>query len=114
MSTPVENLTVPPIENLTDRRGEGLELPTLVAIKAHLGWLAGRAVHPHIGDHIKPLLALLIKIPVMQEGAAIDEIPADVANRTLDFPFGLRTIGTTSPRREAPVPRRSAETRDCE
>ena len=84
-------------------RRERLQLHALVAIKAHLRRLAGRAVHAHIRDAIEPVLALLVEIGVMQERAAVDEIAAHVADRALDFALGLRAIRPTRARREAPV-----------
>lgn len=80
-----------------------LQQPPLVAIEAHLWRLAGRAVHAHIGDAIQPLLALLIEVGIMQKGAAVDEVAAHVANRAFHLALGLRAIGTTGARPEAPV-----------
>jgi hypothetical protein len=60
-------------------------------------------VHTHIRDLIEPVLALVIEIGIMQEGPTVDEIPAHVADGTLNLALGLRAIRSTGPRREAPV-----------
>jgi hypothetical protein len=75
----------------------------LVTVEAHLRRLAGRAMHTHIRHALQPVLTLLIEVGVVQEGAAVDEIAADVAHRALDLALRLGAIGTARARREAPM-----------
>jgi hypothetical protein len=49
-----------------------------------------RAVQAHIRHALEPTLTLLIQIGIVQKGAAVDEIAAEVADGTLDFALGLR------------------------
>ena len=86
-------------------RRERVQEQALVAIESVARPLARRRVHPHIGDVVEPLPALLIEIGVIEKRPAVDEIVAQVADRTLDFALGLRAVGATRARREAPVMR---------
>ena len=82
-----------------------MQQQALVAIESVARPLARRPVHPHIGDVVEPLASLLIEIRVIGKRPTVDEIVAQVAHRTLDFALGLRAIGSTRARREAPVMR---------
>jgi hypothetical protein len=63
---------------------------TLVAIESVARPLARRRMHPDIGDIVEPLPALLIEIRIIGKCPAIDEIVAEVADRTLDFAVLVR------------------------
>jgi hypothetical protein len=92
-------------------RRQRLQQEALVAIEAHTRRLAGGAVHAHIRDALQPVLALLIEIGIMEEGAPVDEIASEVAHRALDFAFRLGAVRTTGARREAPVTREAEKLR---
>ena len=62
-------------------------------------------MHPHIGDVVEPVPSLLIEIGVIDKRPSVDEIVPQVADGTLDFALGLRAVGPTRARREAPVVR---------
>jgi hypothetical protein len=62
-------------------------------------------VHPHIGDLVEPVAALLIEIGIIGKRPAVDEIVAEIAHGTLDFALGLRAVRPTRTRRDAPVMR---------
>ena len=64
-------------------------------------------MHPHVGDVVEPLPSLLIEIGVVDERPSVDEIVPQIADRTLDFALGLRAVGATRARREAPVMRKA-------
>ena len=68
-------------------------------------------MHPHIGDTLEPVPALLVEIGVIEEVAAVDEIVPHVADRTLDLALGLRAVRATGARGEAPVAREAQELR---
>ena len=46
----------------------------------------------HVRHALEPELTMLLEIGVLETGADIDEIAAEVADGTLDFPFRLRAI----------------------
>jgi hypothetical protein len=92
---------------------ERVQDTALVAIEADARSLVDRTVHAHVGNPLQPRLPLVVEVGIIQEGAAIDEVAAQVADRTLDFAFGLGAIGPTRAGREAPVLPQSGETRDC-
>ena len=68
-------------------------------------------MHAHIRHPLEPELSLVIKIRIVQERAAVDEIAPEIADRALDFAFRLRAIGTTGAWREAPVMREAKKLR---
>ena len=87
------------------RGASGVQEQTLVAIESIARPLARRGVHPHIGDVVEPLPALLIEIRIIGKRPPVDEIVAEVAHGTLDLALGLRAVRPTRARREAPVVR---------
>jgi hypothetical protein len=64
-----------------------------------------RGVDAHIGDVVEPVAALLIEIRIIAKRPPVDKIVAEIADGPLDFALGLRPIGATRARREAPVVR---------
>ena len=87
-------------------RREWMQEQTLVAIEAIAWPLARRGVHPHIGDVVEPVAcAAASRSASLANVAAVDEIVAEIADGPLDFALGLRAIGPTRARREAPVVR---------
>ena len=67
------------------------------------GPLVGRAVHPHVGDLGLPLAELLAQILFVDEGPPRQEVALEVLHPRFHFAFGLRPIGPTEVRLEAPV-----------
>jgi hypothetical protein len=52
-----------------------------------------RRMHPRIGYPIEPLAQLIVQILEIAEGAAEEEVLADVAERALDLALGFGPIG---------------------
>ena len=75
---------------------ERLQREALLAVKADARPLARGAVQAHIGDVLQPVLPLLLKVAIIDEGAPVDEIAAQIADRALDLgPSSARdTAGT--------------------
>jgi transposase len=48
-----------------------------------LGALTGCAVNAHIGHPLEPWLALVIEVGIVEEGASVDEIAAQIPDRAL-------------------------------
>ena len=92
------------------RPARGQQEP-LLAVEADLRTLARRAVHAHIRDALEPELSLVIKIGIVQERPAVDEIAPEVADRVLDFALRMRAIGPTGAWRDAPVMREANKLR---
>ena len=67
----------------------------LVAIEAIARALARGSMDAYVGDLVEPLLSLLLEVGVVEERPAVDEVVAQIADRTLDFPLGLRAIRAT-------------------
>ena len=84
---------------------ERLQREALLAVKAHARPLARGAVQAHIGHALEPLLPLLLEVAVIDEGASVDEIAAQIADRALDLALRLRAIRPACAGREAPVMR---------
>jgi hypothetical protein len=61
-------------------------------------------VQPDVGDHRKPVIELRVEIVEIAEGAAEEEVLADVAERPLDFALGLGAIGPAGSGQEAVMP----------
>lgn len=83
-----------------DRQHEGLvgawcerpEACFLIALEVVEGPLAGRGMHAHVGDRTEPLLGLLVQVRVADEGAAVDEAGADVADRSFDLSLDRKSV----------------------
>src|ERR1700736_2307454 len=58
-------------------------------------------MHPRIGDRIQPMAELTIEVVKIAEGAAEEEVLADVSERPLDLAVGLGPIGPAGARLEA-------------
>ncbi len=84
-------------------RRERLQHALLVAQKAIDGPLAGRAVDPHIRDLAQPAHTLIREIGIAQKLPPVEKAAAQVADRSLHFPLGLRAIRTARPNAKAPV-----------
>ena len=91
---------------------QGLQLE-LLGSKGLRDDALGGAVQPDIGDRRKPVLELGIEIVEIAEGAAEEEVLADVAERPLDFALGLGPIGPAGSRQEAVMPGRARSASGC-
>ena len=58
-------------------------------------------MHARVGDHIEPSTELRVQIVEIAEGAAEEEVLANVAERPLDLALGFRPIGPAGARLEA-------------
>src|SRR5690606_3116940 len=77
--------------------------PVLLVTKEALERLLLRGlVDPLVGP-LQPALELLGEVRITHEGAAVDEVLPQVADRALDLALGLGPAGTAGPRPEAPV-----------
>ena len=65
----------------------------------------------HIGHALKPVLPLLLEVAVIDEGAPVDEIAAQITDWALDLALRLRAIRPARARREAPVVREAERLR---
>jgi hypothetical protein len=61
----------------------------------------GGAVVPDVSDRGQPVIELGIEIVEVAEGAAQEEVLADVAEWSFDLALSLRPIGAVSPRQKA-------------
>ena len=85
------------------RRRQCLELPALIARKAMLWRLACRAMASDIRDGVTPVHRLRVEVVVADKRAPIEEALAAIADRPLDFAFGLGAVRPTGARAKAPV-----------
>src|SRR2546425_5864742 len=67
------------------------------------GALVGGAVHPQVGGLGLPLAELLTQILLVHERVPRQEVPLEVLDPRFHFPLGLRPVGPTEVRLEAPV-----------
>ena len=76
---------------------------SLIAQEA-LAWrLTGGPMNPRIGDGLEPVRHLGLKVAVAQKLAAVEKTVAQVADRALHFPLGLRAIRPTGADAKPPV-----------
>ncbi len=90
---------------------QGLQLPGLVAGKSQHRSLAGRAVHPLVGDLPRPARQMGLECLEGLEAAAGDGIALHVADATLVLSLGPRPIRRAGLDPEAPVPREGMQLR---
>src|SRR3954469_11409569 len=64
----------------------------------------GRRMHARIGNTIQPMPELDVQVIDIAEGAAEEEVLADIAERPLHLAFRLRPVGPTRARLEAVMP----------
>jgi hypothetical protein len=61
----------------------------------------GWGMHPRSGDRIQPMAELTFEVVEIAEGAAEEEVLADLSERPLDLAVGLGPIGPVGARLEA-------------
>ena len=67
--------------------------PGVRPVQAIARAFAGGAMDTYVVDLVEPLLSLLLEVGVVEERPAVDEVVAQIAARTLDFPLGLPRYG---------------------
>ena len=85
------------------------EQDALVTVEAGARRFGSRAMNAHVRRLRHPRQRLRVQIGVVQEGAAIEEALAHVADRPLDLALGLRPIGTAGADAKAPMRREAHE-----